>query len=102
MTYERVHGGQGFGEKNELGDTILDFALAFDLLTANNNFKKREEHLITYKSGTSGSQINIFLLRKHDRLDCKDCKVILGESLTMQHRLVVLDICIRSRKRGSK
>ena len=33
--YERVHGGQGFGEKNELGDTILDFALAFDLVIAN-------------------------------------------------------------------
>jgi hypothetical protein len=32
-------------------------------------------------------------------LACKDCKVILGESLSTQHRLVILDTCIRSRKR---
>ena len=41
---ERVHGGQGFGEKNELGGTILDFALAFDLIIANTYFKKRDKH----------------------------------------------------------
>ena len=60
-----MHGGQGFGEKNELGDTILDFVLAFELVIANTCFKKREEHLITYKSGTSRRQINFFLVRKH-------------------------------------
>ena len=50
--------------------------------------------MITYKSGTNRSQIDIFLVRKHDRLDCKDCKVIPGESSTKQHRLVK----IRERK----
>ena len=43
--YKRVHGGQGFGEKNELGDTILDFALAFDLIIVNTSFKKREKSI---------------------------------------------------------
>ena len=57
----------------ELGDTILDFALAFDLVIANTCFKKIEEHLITYNSGTSRSQIDFFLIKKHDRLDCKEC-----------------------------
>ena len=56
-------------DKDELGDTILDFALAFDLIIANTCFKKREEHLITYKCGTSRSRIDFFLVRKHDRLD---------------------------------
>ena len=58
--YERVHGGHEFGEKNELEDTILDFALAFDLVIANTCFKKREGHLITYKSGTSRSRKTFF------------------------------------------
>ena len=95
-----MHGGQGYGEKYELGDTILEFTLALDLIIANTCFKKREEHLITYKSETSRSHIDFFLVKKHDRLDCKDCKVIPGESLTTQHRPVVLDICTRSRKKG--
>ena len=51
-----MHGGQGFREKNELGDTILDFAVAFVLVIANTCFKKKEEHLIIYKSATSGAR----------------------------------------------
>ena len=33
-------------------------------------------------------------------MDYKDCKAIPGVSLATQHRLVVLDICIRGRKSG--
>ena len=69
----------------------MDFVLAFDLTVANTCFKK-EEHLITYESRTSKRWIDFFLVRKHDRLAYKDYKVILGESLTTQHKLVVLDI----------
>ena len=45
-------------------------------------YKKREEHLITFKSVKS--QIDYFLVRKVDRLKCNDCKVIPGESLVSQ------------------
>ena len=37
---EKVHGGQGFWEKNELGDTIMAFALAFDFVIAKTYFKR--------------------------------------------------------------
>ena len=40
-------------KKNELGDIIFDFSLAFDLAIVNTCFKKRDGHLITYESGTS-------------------------------------------------
>ena len=97
--YERIHGGHGYGDKNEVGDMILDFAMSYDLITMNTCFKKREEHLITFKSGQNKSQIDFFLTRRVDRLSCKDCKVIPGESLTTQHRVLVLDICIKKWKR---
>ena len=44
-------------------------------------YKKREEHLITFKSGLVKSQIDYFLVRKVDCLKCNDCKVIPGENL---------------------
>ena len=53
--YERVHGGYGFGERNEMGDAILDFAVGYDLAIANTFFKKRNVHLITFKSGSNKS-----------------------------------------------
>ncbi|WP_161412682.1 hypothetical protein, partial [Klebsiella pneumoniae] len=74
--FKSIHGGYGFGETNEGGRTILDFALAYEFVIANTLFKKRDDHLITYKNGHSKTQIDYFLIRKIDRLDCKDCKVI--------------------------
>ena len=32
MGFDSVHGGFGFGEKNEPGNSILDFALSYDLI----------------------------------------------------------------------
>ncbi|KAL4192792.1 hypothetical protein AMTRI_Chr06g173720 [Amborella trichopoda] len=61
----------------QMGETILDFVMAYDLAIAKTYFKKRDEHLITYK------------IKKVDRPSWKDCKVIPRESLTTQHRLVV-------------
>ena len=33
MGHERIHRGFGFGDQNETGKSILDFAIAFDLVT---------------------------------------------------------------------
>eukprot|EP00262_Sarcandra_glabra_P012088 TRINITY_DN3039_c0_g2_i3.p1 TRINITY_DN3039_c0_g2~~TRINITY_DN3039_c0_g2_i3.p1 ORF type:complete len:402 (+),score=55.32 TRINITY_DN3039_c0_g2_i3:275-1480(+) len=94
--YERIHGGYGFGERNEMGGAILDFAVAFDLAIANTFFKKKDEHLITFKSGANRTQIDYFLVRRREWANCKDCKVIPGECLTTQHRLIVFDVLIKS------
>ncbi|XP_043687728.1 uncharacterized protein LOC122638941 [Telopea speciosissima] len=97
--FEEVHGGYGVGERNEEGISVLDFAIAFDLCITNTFFKKRDEHLITYKSGHHASQIDFFLTRRFDRPLCKDCKIIPGESLTAQRRLMVLDMYLSTGKR---
>ncbi|XP_058189443.1 uncharacterized protein LOC131307042 [Rhododendron vialii] len=38
--YEKVHGGFGFGDLNEGGRRILDFAAAFDLIVGNTLYRK--------------------------------------------------------------
>ncbi|KAL6536568.1 hypothetical protein OROGR_013140 [Orobanche gracilis] len=43
--FESVHGGFGFGDMNEAGNCILDFALAYDLGIMNTWFEKRDSHL---------------------------------------------------------
>ena len=47
------------------------------------------EHKIKYKSGTAESQLDYILCRSSDKGNVKDCKVILGESVTNQHRPLV-------------
>lgn len=63
VSYERIHGGWGFGGRNSDGEAILQAASAFDLAVVNTWFQKKEQHLITYKSGHHKTQIDYFLFR---------------------------------------
>ena len=53
--FEAVHEGFGYGSRNQEGDEVLDFAVAFDLMIANTFFRKRESHLVTFSSGQHSS-----------------------------------------------
>lgn len=95
----RIHGGYHFGDANEEGERVMDFALSNDLIICNTILKKRAEHLITYKSGTRTSQIDFMFYRRRDRIEIRDCKVILGDHVRAQHRLVILDLQIKVTER---
>jgi hypothetical protein len=93
--FDGVHGGFGYGSRNQEGEGILNFGLAYDLFVANTLFKKRVSHLITFSSGQHCSQINFILARREDMHAFLDCKVIPGECVVPQHKLVVADFCFR-------
>ncbi|XP_070002169.1 uncharacterized protein [Nicotiana sylvestris] len=97
--YGEVHGSFGFGERNGGGTSLLDFAKAFGLVIANSNFSKRKDHLVTFQNAVAKTQIDYLLLRRCDNGLCKDCKVIPSETLVTQHRLLVLDVGIRFKRR---
>uniref|UniRef100_A0A8I6YFU2 Reverse transcriptase domain-containing protein n=1 Tax=Hordeum vulgare subsp. vulgare TaxID=112509 RepID=A0A8I6YFU2_HORVV len=87
--FERVHGGFGYGIRNQEGD-VLSFALAYDMVVANTLFRKRESHLVTFSSGLHSSQIDFVLSRREDRRACIDCKAIPGESVVLNISLWLL------------
>ena len=87
------------GERNEEGEQIIDFAMAFDLAIVNTFFQKNEAQMFTYRSGNRESQIDLFLCRRKDRKEIINCKVIKGESVAPQHRLVVTDLTLVERIR---
>jgi hypothetical protein len=49
--FDMVHGGFGYGSRNQEEEGILNFALAYDLSVANTLFRKRVSHLVTFSSG---------------------------------------------------
>ncbi|GJS56424.1 retrovirus-related pol polyprotein LINE-1 [Tanacetum coccineum] len=61
-----VHGGFGYGVRNEEGHTFLEFAVTHDLVVVNSFFKKRNAHLITYHSGDHDTQIDYMLVHRGD------------------------------------
>ena len=83
-THTRAHGGFGFVELPDGGQSIIIF-LANNLRIINTCFKKGEKHLITYKSGTQMSKIDFFLARNQDKRLCTNSRVIPGYGVTTQH-----------------
>ncbi|KAI5635164.1 endonuclease-reverse transcriptase domain-containing protein [Phthorimaea operculella] len=89
ITRWTAHGGFGMGEINKQGEEILDFASRHSLTLINTNFQKKLEHLITYKCAGRTSQIDFIIADRAIKQKFKDCKVIPGEALTSQHRILV-------------
>ena len=97
--YREVHGGMGYGrsEPEVEGERILEYALAFDLLLGTTCFKKRDSHLITYKSrkeksGNAATQIDFIPFPRAMRKLVTDVKVIPGGEVALQPQLLVCDM----------
>jgi hypothetical protein len=91
--FEAVHGGFGYDSRNQEGEEVLEFVVAFNLMIANTFFRKRESHLVTFSSGQHSSQIDFVLTRRKDKRACLGCKVVPGECVVSQHKLLVADFC---------
>ncbi|KAK3572845.1 hypothetical protein QTP86_008260 [Hemibagrus guttatus] len=86
---EEVMGKFGVKERNLEGQMVVDFAKRMDMAVVNTYFQKREEHRVTYKSGSRRTQVDYILCRRGNLKEISDCKVVVGESLARQHRMVV-------------
>ncbi|KAK3517536.1 hypothetical protein QTP70_012618 [Hemibagrus guttatus] len=74
-----------------------------DMAVVNTYFQKREEHRVTYKSGGRRTQVDYILCRRGNLKEISDCKVVVGESVARQHRMVVcrmtLMVCKKKRSK---
>ena len=77
--FERWHGGYGYGQINEENRAISQCAQMFDLAICNTLYNKKDEHLITYRSGNTSSVIDYILVRRDNLVHVRDCNVFPGE-----------------------
>jgi hypothetical protein len=100
--FDGVYGGFRYESRNQEREDILNFVLVYDLIVLNTLFRKRVSHLVTFSSGQHYSQIDFILVRREDMHACLDCKVIPGECVVPQHKLVVANFCFRVHLQRSK
>ncbi|KAK3537003.1 hypothetical protein QTP86_032259 [Hemibagrus guttatus] len=100
---EEVMGKFGVKERNLEGQMVVDFAKRMDMGVVNTYFQKREEHRVTYKSGGRRTWVDYILCRRGNLKEISDCKVVVGESVARQHRMVVcrmtLMVCKKKRSK---
>ena len=84
---------------NADGDRILDFVRECDLALVNTFFTKSDAQTYTFQSGQNQTVIDYITVRMERLGKVKDCKVIPGESVAPQHRLLVMDFIVEKKKR---
>ncbi|KAK3545935.1 hypothetical protein QTP70_016965 [Hemibagrus guttatus] len=103
---EEVMGKFGVKERNLEGQMVVDFAKRMDMAVVNTYFQKKEEHRVTYKCGGRRTHVDYILCRRGNLKEISDCKVVVGESVARQHRMVVcrmtLMVCKKKRSKIEK
>ena len=91
---EECMGKHGLGKRNNKGQAVVDFAKKMKLAITNTYFVKKPSHRVTYNSGGRSSQVDYILVRRRRIREVVDTKVIVGESVAKQHKIVVSAIII--------
>ena len=99
---ERWHGGICYGIFNYEGKAVLQCTQMYDLAICSTFFQKKDEHMITYRSGTRQSTIDYILVRRQNLRFVKDYKVIPGEAVATQHNPLILEMELAKSKRKKK
>ena len=63
-----------------------------EMVVLNTYFGKKEEHKVTYKSGGRCTQVDYILCRRSNLKKVRACKVVAGDDVARQHRMVVCRI----------
>ncbi|KAI5106337.1 hypothetical protein C0J45_4034 [Silurus meridionalis] len=99
---EEVMGRYGCKERNVKGQMVVDFAKRMEMAVMNTYFKKKEDHRVTYKSGGRCTQVDYVLCRRCNLKEIGDCKVLVGDSVARQHRMVVCRMVLEAKKKRRK
>ena len=88
-----MHGQIRIREKKQR-QAVVDFAKRRELAITNTYFVKKPAHRVTYSSGGRSSQVYYIMVRRQRIKEVVDIKVVVGESVAKQHRIVVSAIII--------
>ena len=91
---EECMGRHGLGKRNNEGQAVVDFDKRMELATTNPYFVKKPAHRVTYNSGIRSLQVDYVMMRRRGIKKLVDTKIIVGESVAKQHRIVVSAIII--------
>ena len=85
---EECKGRHGLGKRNNEGQAVVDFAKRRELAITNIYFVKKPAHRVTYSSGGRSLQVDYIMVKRRKIKEVVDTKVVVGESVAKQHRVV--------------
>src|SRR5437867_6890143 len=95
--YEGVHGGKGYGKRNEEGEMLVEFALSRDMVIANTLFDKDVSMKVSYESDGCKTVVDYILIRKIHRASVTDINIINSEPCILQHKLMICKLQVKDK-----
>ena len=99
-----VLGRYGHGERNERGQTLVDFCAEHKLVITNTLFRLHNRHRYTWKSpdGITRTQIDYIMISKQWKQSISNARTCLSADCDSDHNLVVLTMQLRFKKKHVK
>ena len=88
-----------WGRKKSEGKAVVDFAERMELAITSTYFVEKPAHGVVYSSGRRSSQVDCVMVTRRRIKEVVDTKVIVGESVAKQDRIVVSAIIIWTKRR---
>ncbi len=95
--WESVMGRYGFGERNERGKRLLEFAEKHGLMICNTRFQQKECRKWTWRApdGKHKNMIDLVLVDRRWKTSVKNCRTYQGADISSDHSLVLCKLRLK-------
>ena len=102
--WERVMLKNGYGDRNERGERLLEFALKQDLLICNTKFQQKDCRKWTWKSpdGRTTNMIDLILIDRRWMTSVRLCRTFQGADIASDHSLVLCNVKLKLKRLPKK
>lgn len=92
----------GFGQRNERGQLLLDFARSQELFITNSMFKKRDKRRATWSMGNTNNEIDFVMVKNEMKSLVKNVSIINKLEYTSNHKMLRMEINLKTLKKKFK
>ena len=98
--WEQVMGCHGYGERNDRGERLLEFASKNDLLITNTRFQQKDSRKWTWMApdGKHTNMIDLVLVDRRWKTAVRVCRTFQGADISSDHSLVICKLKLRLKR----
>ena len=98
--WEHVMGQYGYGQRNERGERLLEFAAKNDLFITNTRFQQKDSRKWTWMApdGKHTNMIDLVLIDRRWKTAVRVCRTFQGADISSDHSLVMCKLKLRLKR----
>ncbi|CAF2091543.1 unnamed protein product [Rotaria magnacalcarata] len=102
--WKSVMGKYGYGDRNERGERLLEFAIVHDLYVCNTKFQHKPNRKWNWASpdGIHKNMIDLILIQHRWKTSVTDCRTFQSADISSDHSLVLCNINLKLKKPHNK